>query len=377
MAPMSPNSDSYQGFRLKNYLSGPLAASAEYSLAGSYIEPFTMEQVVELNPALQRELLNTSMHYPGAEGSLSLREAVADRFNINANETILTEGADGAIQSLYRAVLKPQSKVLVQAPGYEPLKATAQILGSEVIEWQCLPENNWEPSLEQLEEQLKIGLDVVVINVPHNPTGWMPSEDYCERLIRLCDTYGTLLVADEIYLGLPQNKPFKPFAVRYDKAVSIGGLSKAFGFPALRVGWLASRNKQVMQNVRLARTYGNAFMSALSEAVALTVVSNADHVLAYNSEQRQQGFSLMQQFVINNANNVSWREPIGGVTGFFKLRDGVESDSFAQKAIESHKLLLVPSCLFDAGDNYLRLGFGLKSTEAALERLQDLFDITF
>jgi aspartate/methionine/tyrosine aminotransferase len=368
------NHDRSQGFRLKNYLSGPLAASAEFSLAGSYIEPFSMEQVAELNTNLAHDLLNTPMHYPGAEGSLAIKESVSKRFNITPNETILTEGADGAIQSLYEAVLNPGSKVLVQVPCYEPLKATAKALGCNVIDWQCLPENNWEPTLAQLEDNLKSGLDVVVINVPHNPTGWMPSEAYCEQLIQLCDCYGVLLIADEIYLGLPQNKLFKPFAERYEKAVSISGLSKAFGLPALRIGWLASQNQKVMQKVRLGRTYGNAFMSALSEVVALTIMTNADEVLAFNSIQRQQGLMLMQQFVDNNPNHISWLKPDGGVTGFFKLADGVSADAFAQNAIESHKLLLVPSSLFDAGDNYLRLGFGLKSTQSALERLQDVFD---
>ncbi len=371
---MAKHNDSSQGFRLKNYLSGSLAAGAEYSLAGSYIEPFTMTQVAELNPNLQEELLGTPMHYPGAEGSLKIREAVATRFDVSANEIILTEGADGAIQSLYSAVLKPGSKVLVQVPGYEPLKATAQSLGCQVTDWLCLPETGWEPSLDQLEDNLKSGLDVVIINVPHNPTGWMPSERYCEQLIRLCDTYNTLLIADEIYLGLPEEKPFKPFASRYSKAVSIGGLSKAYGLPALRIGWLASQNQEVMQSVRLGRTYGNAFMSALSEVVTFTVMTNADKVLAYNSKQRQQGFALMQQFAANNPNHISWLESIGGVTGFFKLADGINADAFAQRAIESYKLLLVPSSLFDAGSNHLRLGFGLKSTQIALERLQDVFD---
>ena len=368
------STDKSQGFRLKNYLSGPIAASAELSLAGSYIEPFSMSRVLELNPNIKEELLNTSMHYPGADGSLVLREAVAARFNIQPNQTILTEGADGAIQSLYRAVLKPGSKVLVQVPGYEPLKATALGLGCEVIDWDCLPENNWVPSLEQLEDNLKSGLDAVVINVPHNPTGWMPSESYCEQLIQLCDQHGTLLIADEIYLGLPSDRPFTPFSIRYEKAVSIGGLSKAFGLPALRVGWLASQNKEVIDKVRLSRTYGNAFISALSEAVALTVLRHADHVLGFNSEQRQQGFALMQQFVANNANHLSWLEPEGGVTGFFKLADGTNSSAFARHAVENFKLLLVPSALFDAGENHLRLGFGLASTETALERLQDVFD---
>ena len=344
---------------------------AECNIAGSYIEPFSIQELTVLESTISNELINTSMHYPGTQGSESLRLAVARRYALKASQVVLTEGTDGAINSVYKAIIRPGAKVIVQVPAYEPLLALPKLMGAEVIPWQSEECAHWSPSLDQLEELLQQGADALVINVPHNPTGWMPDETFCERLIQLCDRSDTQLIVDEVYLGLPDNKVFKSFAERSESAVIVGGLSKAFGMPGLRIGWTATKNDQLTKNIKSIRTFGNTFISSLSETIALAVFKHESAILKRNTEARQKGFQQLQNFMEQYQDWFCWVPPQGGVTGYLRLVKHSSAQSVAKELLASYSTLVVPSSLFDHDDRYLRVGFGLKNLPKALERLAD------
>jgi len=248
---------------------------ARFELASSDCEPLALQELLALADDDSRERWNSlSLGYPGStQGDEALREEIADGLYggaLRADQILGVVPSEGILLAMH-AILRPGDHAVVMAPGYGSLFSIAKhALDCDVAPW--TPE--WSPHpnpssanhqqvpvptfcLERLRSLLLPNTKLVVANLPHNPTGFVPSPEAWQELIALCSERGLYLFCDEMFRHLePTGRATLPAAAQeYDRAVSLSGLSKAYGLAGLRVGWLATRDAQVLRRCHELKDY--------------------------------------------------------------------------------------------------------------------------
>jgi aspartate/methionine/tyrosine aminotransferase len=249
------------------------------------------------------------------------------------------------------------------------LKEVARGLGSEVVEWPLVEgEAGWRLDLERLESLLA-GARLLVTNAPHNPTGFQPSQEEWRRIHELCARHGTRWFSDEMYRGL-EHEPghaLAPAAVLEESAVSLWGMSKSFGLPGLRIGWLVSRDRELLARVEARKDYTSICSNAPGEFLARVALGAADAILRRNRARIAENERLLDGFVQRHSRNLTWLRPMAGPVSLVHLGAG-SAQEYAERVRLEGGALLVPSTLFDLDDRHLRMGLGRASFPWALER---------
>ncbi len=359
------------GFRLKTFFSSG-AASARLNLSSSFAEPLSMAELIQLEPALPERLAALSLNYPAADGGELLRERIASFIGVAPEEVLVTNGADEALTITYAALIGRTSRVVVHTPAYEPLLALARQAGAEVVPWQAHEADGWQPSLDLLERLLRTPTDLVVVNFPHNPTGFMPEPSYFEQLRSLVAAAGSVLLVDEIYNGLPLHARTESIAAADGPCLSVSGLSKVFGMPGVRVGWIATRDRALLARLREARSFMNSFVSCLSEEVAQAALAHADEIIGRNSRIATEGKAHLEAFLAQAGDRFSAVVPEAGVNAFVRWHGEGSTDELSRRALLEAGLLLAPSSYFDAGSAHVRIGFGRSFIAQGLSDLERL-----
>ena len=359
-------------FRLKAFFSSPGAQSARLNLSSSFAEPLSLNELSELEPTLLERLSRLSLNYPAADGGEPLRARVASYMGVAPDEVMVTNGADDALSIAYAAVIRPGDRVIVQAPAYEPLLALARRAGADVVPWHAHESDGWCPSLEGLQNQLGTATRLVVVNFPHNPTGFSPELPYLNQLRSMVESAGAVLLVDEVYNGLPADAAFRSVAAAGGPCISVSGMSKVFGAPGLRIGWICTQDEPLLARLRETRSFLNSFPSSLSELTAEAVLAHADAIIARNSRLAAEGRAHLEAFLTRAGDRFSAVLPQAGVNAFVRWHGETSTDDLSRWALSEAGLLLAPSSYFDAGSAHIRIGFGRSFVEQGLAELEQL-----
>ena len=359
-------------FQLKEFFSGTAARAARLNLSSSFAEPLTMAELIALEPSLPERLTALSLNYPAADGGEALRARIASYVGAEPNEIIVTNGADEALVLVYMALLQPGDRVMVQTPAYEPLLALARRAGAEVVPWQAHEDSGWRPSLEELEQHLQTPTRLVVMNFPHNPTGFTPDGAYREKLHEIVSSTETILVADEVYNGLPGSTRLPSAALADGRCIGISGMSKVFGMPGVRIGWICTRDHELIKAVREARSFMNSFVSGLSEVAAEAALDHADAIITRKSRFAIEGKEHLKAFLARAGDRFSAVIPEAGVNAFVRWHGDGSTDDLSRRALSKAGLLLAPSSYFNAGSSHVRIGFGRSFIAQGLSDLDQL-----
>ncbi len=357
-------------FALKEYFYTPRAAQTEFNLSRSFAEPLSVGELLSLEPEATEQLSEMKLGYTGLDGTASLRQAISAQYaGLSADQIIVTSGLDDALTLLSLSLIEKGDRVIVYTPCYQTYMTVPAWRGAEVVEWRGDPNNNWQPDLGQLADLLQTPAKWVIVNFPNNPTAFTPDETYLNELAALLAASETTLLCDEIYsgLGLSAETP-KPMAVRYGKAVSMHSVSKTLGLPGLRIGWLASQDQGVLDQIRTLRFHFNSFIGAPSEFLAQVALRNADKILNQNLQILTENAEIAGEFFHRHQNRMSWTTPQAGVNAFPEWHGEAGTLKLCDRLADEAKVLLAPSQMFGAGDRHFRLGLGCRDFAAALER---------
>lgn len=231
-------------------------------------------------------------------------------------------------------------------------------------------EQGWGLDLDHLAQLLQGETRLLVINVPHNPTGYLPGPAEFETILDLVARRGVWLFCDEMYRGLEYDPGGRlPSASeRYERAVSLWGMSKSFGLAGLRIGWLVTQEQALLQALLRMKDYTTICSSAPGEFLARLALEQAEAIIQRNLEIIQTNLAQAQAFMAEWADRFAWRAPLAGPIAFVRLRqDGAAA--FCQAAVREAGVLLVPAALFDFGDSHLRFGLGRRNFGEGLAAL--------
>jgi len=285
-------------------------------------------------------------------------------------------GAEEAVFCLFSTSLEAGDHVIVTWPGYQSLYEVARSAGAQVSLHILREEDSWSLDVDRLIRSFRPTTRMVVVNAPHNPTGMLPTVDDWRRLGAACADAGIRLVADEVYRFLEHDgAETLPAGADLDaRAISIGVMSKSFALAGLRIGWLATRDRAVLDRCARMKDYTTICSSAPSEILALIALRARDRVLARSREVVASNLPIVHGFMTRHADAFSWVRPRGGSTAFPRLVTGGPAGSSAEglaaRLVESTGVLLLPSTTFGFGDSHFRLGLGRTDLPEALEALE-------
>ena len=366
------------------------------SLTSSECEPLSLRELLAMAdpPSLARwEAL--SLGYPAYNhGSLDLREEISASYGgaerLSA-ELVNVCAPNEGINLAMNALLAPGDGVVATTPCYQSLTEVARSIGCEIVGWHprfaaaagdgrsARARFDVDELLELLERHPRTRL--LCCNFPHNPTGALPTRDDFARLVERCRRGGIHLFIDEMYRGLEHEGVEQlPSAVdAYERGVSLGGLSKSFGLPGLRIGWLACRDPAVMARVSVIKDFISICPPVPSEVLGVVALRSRGAILAAQRERVAAGLAALRGFMARHAEHFEWLEPSAGTFAFPRLRASgdVSSEAYCSRLRQRAGLMLMPSAIFSAHGDWdeaagvgerVRVTFGRSQTEPLLKR---------
>jgi aspartate/methionine/tyrosine aminotransferase len=338
--------------------------SASYDIAESGILPLSTNDLLAFEEPEERQailegLLETPLGYSEASGSLELRTTLANTYRDRGPENVLvTTGAIEANFLLFNVLLDPGDHVVAVNPAYKQLNSIPRAVGAEVALWRIRSES-YRYDLDELERLMTPRTRLIVVNTPHNPTGAMLSEEELGRVYGLVESVGAWLLCDEAYrwIEVPGGDPFAPPAVDYGpSAISVGTISKPFGLPGLRIGWMTAPAEIVIECWSM-RDYTSLSPGKLSDALAILAFKHRDRIVERNRKIISQNLEATNRFVEERSEFLSWTPPRGGLLALLRYELDVPSLELANRLSEERGVMLAPGSAFGF-ENHLRIGIG-------------------
>lgn len=362
-------------FKLEEYLA-KYEFTAKYLLCCSDAESFTMSEIIDMAAPQERALWNNlSLGYTEVPGLPILRETVAYELypGLESDNILMFAGAEEGIFCALHSLIEAGDHVIVLTPCYQSLFEIPKAKGADVTEIQLKEENAWRIDLHAIQSAIKPTTTCIVINFPHNPTGQVIEQEELKGLIEICQSKGIWLFSDEVYrlLGVPNNHWASPAACLYDKGLSLGVMSKAFGMAGLRMGWVACRDKTILKKVEQMKHYTSICNSAPSEILTLIALCNKDKILHRNNKIVADNLKLLGQFFREYSHLFEWVHPQGGCVGFVKYKSSDSVEIFCEQLVRKQNLLLMPASVYDYASSHFRIGFGRKNMPECLDQLKE------
>jgi len=345
--------------------------STRYMLSSSDCESRTVGDLLELEPGAHERLLETWCGYTEPLGDPGLRQAIATLYErAGADEVVVTSCAEEGIFLLYHALLKPGDHVIVETPCYESALQVARSTGAEVSQWQRRYGDGWAHDLDALAGLIRQETRLLYLNQPHNPTGTLMARPVFEQVIALARAHGLVVFSDEVYRELEHDPASRlPAACdAYERAVSLGSISKSYGLPGLRTGWLATREAGLRDAVATLKDYTTICTSAPSEFLTALALRHRQVLLDRNLGIVRRNLPLLDGFFERHAGSFEWIRPTASPIGFPRVTGLGDLTRFCEQLAETGALLL-PGAVYDQ-PGHVRIGFGRANMPEALEVLE-------
>jgi aspartate/methionine/tyrosine aminotransferase len=358
-------------FKLERYFA-KYEFNTEFTLCSSDCEAMPISELLSFEEDVQEKFQNVWLGYTESLGSPSLRNEIAKIYSkINVEDVITFAGAEEAIYLFMHAALKKNDHVIVHTPHYQSLSEVAKSIGCEVSAWQAREENNWRLDYSDLRKHLQANTKAVIVNTPHNPTGYlMPRDDY-DALHGFVEEYNLLLFSDEVYRESEYDPATRlPAACDINEnAISLGVTSKTYGLAGLRIGWVATKNKKIYDAMAGLKDYTTICNSAPSEFLAEVALRHRSKLIARNVGIIKNNLEVIDELFARHSDLFTWVRPGAGSMGFPKLLKG-NVEEFCDDLVKKAGVLLLPASMYGEEGNNFRLGLGRKNLPQAVERFE-------
>lgn len=352
--------------------------AARHHLTASDAESVTLSRLLELaTPADRDRFMALHLSYSQTFGSPTLLEAIAATYSgILAQDILCFAGAEEGIYVCMRTLLEAGDHVIVLTPNYQ----SAETLPLAICETTGVPlveSENWALDVDAIRAAVRPNTRLISINFPNNPTGTVPERAAFESLVELCRRHGIWLFSDEVYRGLERSDTDRiPQAAEvYERGISLGVMSKAYGLPGLRIGWIACRDRDLLARMERYKHYLSICNSAPSEVLAEIALKAQETLLGRNRRLVAENLQRLDALFAQYASLFEWKAPPGGCVAFPRYlgNDGVET--FCRRLIEEAGVLLLPASIYrsqltETPRDRFRIGFGRANLAAGLNAMQ-------
>lgn len=336
---------------------GKHAGGAIINIGSSGVAPLSLE---ELNALQGRNALNLNkilLDDTNPEGLPTLREQIAERYDhALPDNCVVTCGATEALALAFQDLPKT-GRILTFHPCYQPLYSLPVDYGHEVISIPLVETNSgWMPNLDVFDKECKEPLTAIIINSPHNPTGMIMPDDLLESIVSMSERWGTWIIADESFADLlhPQNR--LSMYSRAEKCIVVNTMSKSFGLPGIRIGWLVGPKQVVQRSIR-RKSYLSLSCSVIDQLIAMSALSVADELLRKHRNTISANLAWLNKVAPKVASLISIYSPAGGTCCFPKIQIAKSSRDVSIALKKKHGVFILPGDVFGY-PQHLRLGLG-------------------
>jgi len=346
--------------------------NVDFVLCGSDCESMAIEDLLAYEPDAVDRFHRQWLGYTESQGNPSLRREICNIYRaIKPEQVLVHTGAEEAIFLFMHAMLNAEDHVLVHWPCYQSLMEVALSIGCEVTLWKAAEENGWALDPAQLQQHIKSNTKAIVINTPHNPTGYLMPRDTFQEISRIAQANGIILFSDEVYRESEYRIEDRlPAACDLgEHTVSLGVMSKTYGLPGLRIGWIATQNEAVYKRMAVLKDYTTICNSAPSEFLAELALRHRKALVDRTQKIISENLNLLDQLFDRHAECFTWQRPRAGAIGFPKLH-GEDVDTFCKSLVKTVGVLLLPGTVYDDPGNHFRIGFGRQNLPEAIGRLE-------
>jgi aspartate/methionine/tyrosine aminotransferase len=348
-----------------------------YVLGASDVEGYRQRDLLALADDETRELWESlTLGYTESQGHPRLRAEIAHLYTTISADDVIVSSPIEAIFLFAHAALRPGDHAIVVWPAYQALYEAARSTKADVTLLPLSAGSGWRFDLDALRAAMRPNTRAIVINSPHNPTGATIDAQTFAAIVGIARDAKAWLFSDEMYrfLEFDEADRLPAGADVYERALSLGGMSKSFAMGGARIGWLATRDRDLLGRIARLKDYTSICCSAPSEILALIALRARDRVLARSREIVLANLPLVDRFFAERPDVFSWVRPRGGSIGFPALRADWPVDAFAQRLTEREGVLIVPAHVFNFPGNHFRLGLGRRNLPDALDRVARAVD---
>jgi aspartate/methionine/tyrosine aminotransferase len=333
----------------------------EMDMSESGVRPVTLRELAGMGLDLDT-ILNTPLGYSQSNGTIPLRENLAALYpGATPDHIEVTNGTSEANYLLALALLREGDEVAFQVPNYMQLRGVPQSLGARVHCFELRIDQDWEPDWEQFERAVNHRTRLVYISNPNNPSGSILSENAMRRIVARCDETGAWLLADEVYQGAEIHCPRTPsFWGMSDRVIVTSGLSKAYGIPGVRIGWIVGP-REVVAETWTQHDYITIGPNKISDAVARVAVQheNREKLYARSRAILQQNLPVMREWAASFGGFLTFREPRAGALCLMRYGSSTPSYDLCERIRVNQSVLIVPGVHLGL-EGFLRIWLGGK-----------------
>ncbi len=346
------------------------------NLSESGVHPMTVAELLRLAGS-DAGVEDIRLSYGQSNGSDELRERIAGLYPgaTEASVLVTVGGAEANFVGHWH-LLEPGRPAAVMLPNYMQVPGMVENFGAPMLPFHLREETGWQPDLDELKAALEAGAAFILVTNPNNPTGASLTGDAMDGIVELADGYGAWILSDEVYRGAEVTGEETPsFWGRTDRVLVTNSLSKAYGLPGLRLGWVVGP-PDLIQDLWGRTDYTTISPASLSDHLATIALepSTRARILQRTRGIIQENFGVVKGWIDNQEGLFSYRPPDAGAICYMRYRSNVNSSVFAEKLRTEKDLLVVPGDHFGM-DHYLRIGFGNPRDELmeGLSRISDAF----
>ncbi len=302
-----------------------------------------------------------------------LRAEIAALYSGIGRDDVLEIVPEEGIFLAMNALLEPGDHVIVTHPGYQSLFSLAETIGCTVTYWQPDEAQGWRFDPAFVRGALRPSTRLIVVNFPHNPTGYLPTAEEYDEVLGLAADAGVYLFSDEMYRWLEQDARTRlpSAAERYHKAVSLCGMSKSFSLPGVRVGWLTTRDAGLLAEIAAFKDFTTICGSAPSELLALMGLRDRGWIVSRNLARIRANAACLDELCARRPGLFSWVAPRAGSIALVRLHADEGARAFCRALVEEAGVLLAPSGEFGYDDAHVRFGLGRKAFGEGLAALEE------
>ena len=362
-------------FRLETHFSR-WEFKARYHMTASDAETMRMSDLLALASDADREAWEKlTLGYTETWGKPVLRETIASTYQgLTRDDILCFAGAEEGLYCAMLALLEPDDHAIITVPNYQSMETLPVSLCKQVSGVPLRAENNWALDIEDVKKALRPNTRLIAVNFPNNPTGAIADQATFAALVNLCQERDIHLFSDEVYRGLERDpaRQLPQAAELFDKGISLNVMSKAYGLPGLRIGWIACRDHALLSRMEKMKHYLSISNSAPSEILAVIALKARDQIISRNRALCSENLQLLGTFFDEYPHLYQWQAPDGGCVGFARYLGEGSADEHCRQLVEDAGVLLLSSSLFTSGllpvaTDRFRVGFGRKNISAGLD----------
>jgi aspartate/methionine/tyrosine aminotransferase len=365
-------------FRIEEYF-GKHEFTAKYLLSSSDAESRTIADLLDLEPGAHDAFLRHWCGYTETPGAPWLRQTITSLYkNIRPEDVLVVAAAEEAIFLFYHALVGPGDHVIVETPCYESAFTLVKSTGASASPWRRKSENRWVHDLGALESLIQPNTKAIYINTPHNPTGLLMPIEILKGVLSLAGKQGIYVFCDEVYRELEHDPRARLPAGcdLYDRTVSLGSMSKTYGLPGLRLGWLASRDAEILKKCTDLKYYTTICSSAPSEFLTALALRHREKLVERNRQIVLRNLNLLSPFLARRSDLFSWTPSNASPIGFVQFKPQRDVYQFCESVVQQSGVLLLPGSVYDE-PRHIRFGYGRANMAESLTQFDNWLSAHF